>query len=761
MADEKVSDPELEDLIQHLQQTRRLDFRGYKRTSLRRRIRQRMEEVGCADFATYRAYVDANAQEFSDLLNTVLINVTSFFRDTDPWTVLSRDIIPQIVERKKEGQPIRIWSVGCASGQEPYSAAMLFAEAMGVEWFCNNVKVYANDLDEAALRAARSATYTTREVDGVPPDLLAKYFEHVNSHYVFHRDLRKCVIFGRHNIVNDAPISRIDLLICRNLLIYLDSPTQNTVLPRLHYALNPGGILFLGKAETQLARSKQFEQVDLKSRLFRKVPLEWQRSRGGTLSASSGATMNHRNSQMRLLEAIVDGSATSYIAVGLDGRVTLANAMARKLLEVGPADIGKPFQDLPVSYRPAELRSQIDEVQATSRPLRLENQSYHRPPAEPIWLTIDITPIHGDDGKLLATLLGFNNTTRAHQLQTELETTQETLETTVEELQSANEELETTNEELQSTNEELETTNEELQSTNEELETTNEELRSTNEQLESMNEEMRRQSDEATEYRSYAEAVLRSMDTGVIVLDHEMKVRSWNRWSENTWGLRSEEVMGERFSSVDISLPVLKLTADIQRVLNGEKRQTFVEFKALDRRGRMLDFRVLLLPLLYSPQDARGIVLIIEDLTDLHRSEAFSAYLGRIVAGLMNEVYFLDAETLRFREVNDGARLKLGMNMDRIRETTLMDFMPLVPEEDLRAFMTPLMDGKKQELVFETVLGIKADASYPAEVCMQYLKHEEPPIIVAIVHDTTDRSRLGKVSPEAPEERGDEARSAD
>ncbi|GEO38597.1 chemotaxis protein CheR [Skermanella aerolata] len=761
MADERVSDPELEDLIQHLQQTHKLDFRGYKRTSLRRRIRQRMEEVGCADFATYRAYVDANAQEFSDLLNTVLINVTSFFRDTDPWTVLSRDIIPQIVERKKEGQPIRIWSVGCASGQEPYSAAMLFAEAMGVEWFCNNVKVYANDLDESALRAARSATYTAREVDGVPPDLLAKYFEHVNSHYVFHRDLRKCVIFGRHNIVNDAPISRIDLLICRNLLIYLDSPTQNTVLPRLHYALNPGGILFLGKAETQLARSKQFEQVDLKSRLFRKVPLEWQRSRGGTLSASPSVTMNHRNSQTRLLEAIVDGSATAYIAVGLDGQVMLANAMARRLLEVGPTDIGKPFHELPVSYRPAELRSRIEEVQATSRALRLENQSYHRPPAESIWLTIDITPIHGDDGKLLATLLGFNNTTRAHQLQTELETTQETLETTVEELQSANEELETTNEELQSTNEELETTNEELQSTNEELETTNEELRSTNEQLESMNDEMRRQSDEATEYRSYAEAVLRSMDTGVIVLDHEMKVRSWNRWSENTWGLRSEEVLGQRLSSVDIGLPVLRLTANIQRVLNGEERQIFIEFRALDRRGRMLDFRVLLLPLLYGSQDARGIVLIMEDMTDLRRSEAFSAYLGRIVAGLMNEVYFLDPETLRFKEVNAGAQRKLGMNMDRIRETTLMDFMPLVPEEDLRAFLTPLMDGKKQEVVFETVLGVKADYSYPAEICMQYLKHEDPPIIVAIVHDTTDRSQLGKVPREMPEESEDEARSAD
>jgi two-component system, chemotaxis family, CheB/CheR fusion protein len=145
--------------------------------------------------------------------------------------------------------------------------------------------------------------------------------------------------------------------------------------------------------------------------------------------------------------------------------------------------------------------------------------------------------------------------------------------------------------------------------------------------------------------------------------------------------------------------------------------------------------------------------------TDLHRSEAFSAYLGRIVSGLMNEVYFLDPETLRFKLVNEGAERKLQMPPDKIQETTLMDFMPLVPEEDLRAFLAPLMDGKKQELVFETVLGTSTEGSYPAEVCMQYLKHENPPVLIAIVHDTTERSRLG-LPYEAPG-RAAEARSGD
>src|SRR5579875_2753978 len=184
---------------------------------------------------------------------------------------------------------------------------MLFAEQLGVQAFCDRIKIYATDLDEEALKMARHATYTPREVEAVPPPLLEKYFERTNNHYVFHRDLRKCVIFGRHNVVRDAPISRIDLLVCRNLLIYLESETQDQVLPRLHYALTEKGLMFLGKAETQLARSRLFRQLDLKHRIFRKVPQEWRRSSGGSLAFAGfqGVTPPLRTSPLhiRLLEA--------------------------------------------------------------------------------------------------------------------------------------------------------------------------------------------------------------------------------------------------------------------------------------------------------------------------------------------------------------------------------------------------------------------------------------------------------------------------
>lgn len=234
MVERAPADPEFEALLNHIQEGRGLDFRGYKRTSLRRRITLRMEAVNAENFGAYRAHLEAQPSEYEELLNTVLINVTSFFRDEEAWGVIRDQVIPDILANAEDDRPIRVWSVGCASGEEPYSIAMLLAEALGIPEFCRRVKIYATDLDEEALKVARVATYSPREVDSVPADYLGKYFERTNNHYVFERELRKCVIFGRHNVVHDAPISRIDLLACRNLLIYLEAETQAVVLPRLH-----------------------------------------------------------------------------------------------------------------------------------------------------------------------------------------------------------------------------------------------------------------------------------------------------------------------------------------------------------------------------------------------------------------------------------------------------------------------------------------------------------------------------------------------
>jgi two-component system CheB/CheR fusion protein len=612
-----TDDPTFENLIHYIQDSRGFDFRGYKRSSLRRRIALRMEQVNADSFAAYNALLEVDPHEFNALLNTILIKVTSFFRDPDAWEALKQEVMSKLLTPRRR-EAIRIWSVGCASGEEPYSLAMLFAEALGVEEFTRRVKIYATDLDEAALNTARHAAYLPRDMENVPEELRHKYFDHTGQHHVVSRELRKCVIFGRHNIVNDAPISRIDLLACRNLLIYLSTEAQTLVLPRLHYALVDNGILFLGKAETQLARSKLFEPLEIKHRLFQKASRNRLQTPGGGLMPRGERRDVMVPQHTALLDEIIDNSGSAQVALDADGNVVFLNSRARQMLDVGEADVGRPFHELPLSYRPVDLRSRIDEAYREGRPVRLENQAYHRPPAEPIRISIDVTPLAPLSGHG-ATLLTFTDTTRTYQLQQALEAAQESLETTVEELQSANEELETTNEELQSTNEELETTNEELQSTNEELETTNEELRSTNEQLETTNEELRRQSELAHTYRQYAEAILRSTNSGIIVVDAEQKVRSWNRWNENAWGLREEETVGRKIIELDIGLPVRELEPAVQIALaGGEAVDTRIN--AVERRGRSIRCRVRVSPLLYEDRASHGAVLFIEEVTDADRT---------------------------------------------------------------------------------------------------------------------------------------------
>ena len=617
MAEKTPSDPAFEALLHYIQESRGLDFRGYKRTSLRRRIMLRMEGLGVDDFGVYQSHLEADPGEFELLLNTVLINVTSFFRDTEAWDVLREQVVPAMIAAAEPDKPIRVWSVGCASGEEPYSIAMLLAEALGVANFCQRVKIYATDLDEEALKSARLATYTPREVENVPAPLLDTYFDRTNGHYVFERELRKCVIFGRHNVVRDAPISRVDLLVCRNLLIYLETETQGVVLPRLHYALNSDGFLFLGKAETQLGRSPLFKAIDARHRIFSKVAQEWHRATGTGFGGNRVRPAYALLPSPILLEAVVNESGTAMLVVDTEGRVTLANNPARYLLGVGEGDIGMPFQDLPISYRPMELRGPIAEVFRTQRSIRLENQEYRLTQTDVLRLTIDLKPLTRPSGSVTAVLLSFTDTTRIHALQLELEAAQETVENTIEELQSANEELETTNEELQSTNEELETTIEELQSTNEELETLNEEARSSNEEMEAVNDELRVQAQQAAVSRLYLESTLRSINGGIVVLDPDHVIRSWNRWSESVWGLRAEEVIGTSFDELDIGLPVQLLRDPMAKVQAEREQQVRVAVEGFDRRGRRILCKIIVAALLDEHDAGQGgLILLFQDVTE-------------------------------------------------------------------------------------------------------------------------------------------------
>ena len=266
-------------LLRYLQVARGFDFHGYKPNSLVRRIRKRMATVGIDSYSAYQEYLEVHQDEFGALFNTILINVTSFFRDPAAWEALATMALPEIIAARPSDEQIRVWSAGCASGEEAYSVAILLAEQLGAEEFRRRVKIYATDVDEAALTAARHAEYTGQQVADVPAELLDRYFERTRGLYVFRADLRRQLIFGAHDLISDAPISRVDLLLCRNTLMYFNAETQARVLSRFQFALNEGGFLLLGRAETFLALGTAFETVDPKRRLARKIPSGQSRAR--------------------------------------------------------------------------------------------------------------------------------------------------------------------------------------------------------------------------------------------------------------------------------------------------------------------------------------------------------------------------------------------------------------------------------------------------------------------------------------------------
>jgi two-component system CheB/CheR fusion protein len=268
-----MSDDQLEfnSLLDFLKRSRGFDFTGYKPASLTRRIQKRMRAVAIESYQDYVEYLEVHPDEFIDLFNTILINVTSFFRDPQAWHYLQDEIIPLILAAKAPQAPVRVWSTGCASGEEAFSIAMLLAEALGEEAARERMKIYATDVDEEALIKARLALYSEKEVESIPPELLNKYFTRLGTGFSFNKDLRRAIIFGRNDLIQDAPISRVDLLLCRNTLMYFNAETQSKILARFHFSLNETGYLFLGKAEMLLTHNHIFTPVDHKLHIFSKV----------------------------------------------------------------------------------------------------------------------------------------------------------------------------------------------------------------------------------------------------------------------------------------------------------------------------------------------------------------------------------------------------------------------------------------------------------------------------------------------------------
>ncbi|HKV88881.1 MAG TPA: CheR family methyltransferase [Candidatus Dormibacteraeota bacterium] len=602
--------PPFEQLIDYLRDSRGVDFSGYKRPSLVRRVAKRCGELGIDDFERYLDYLQVHPEELPILFDKILINITEFFRDRPAWDYIREEIAPRLIAT---GGEIRIWSTGTASGEEAYSAAILFCEAMGREQFLRRVKIYATDIDDDALARAR-AGYLPKELESLDEDVRKRYFERLGARFIFLTALRSNVIFGRHDLMQDAPISRLDLLICRNTLMYFTAEAQGRILARFHYALNDDGYLFLGKAEMLLTHATLFVPVDLKQRVFSKVARTGLRDRIALIAqAGNLEATNHVARQLRVRELAIEGSPYPQIVIDAAGSLVAANQAARSMYGIAAGDVGRPVKDLELSYKPVDLRTPIDRAHREKKATVLEGVEFSGAGGGLRLYEVHVAPLMDEDGLAAGSSISLVDVTALNRLRVEHERAKQEVETAYEELQSSNEELETTNEELQSTVEELETTNEELQSSNEELETMNEELESTNAELQSINTDLRLRTDEIERLNTLLLAISGNIEVGAAVLDRDMRVQVWNERATDLWGVRSDEVVGRSFYDLDIGLPADQLRATIGSVFEGGTPHQELEVTAMTRKGKTIQCRVIAHSLANRDR-AGGVALIMEAL---------------------------------------------------------------------------------------------------------------------------------------------------
>jgi two-component system, chemotaxis family, CheB/CheR fusion protein len=636
-----------------------IDFRTYKPTTLLRRIARRMAITHARSLEDYRRQLELHPGEVGDLVMSLLIKVTEFFRDPEAFEFLRREVMPSLIQRGREqGRTLRVWSAGCATGEEAYSLALLLADMIGPdlpEW---NVRIFATDLDESAINFARRGLYPENVVRNLPDDFRGRFFEQADQGLRVSKALRQIVIFGHQDISRGVPFPRIDLVVCRNLLIYFKPELQQDVLDLFAYSLSQrSGYLFLGKAETARPTKATFELVNKKWKVYRclsgplHAPAGAGSRKGEALAAAPWRAqagnaallpMEGRDSEMgqfrRLADVVLRHVPIGLVLVDRDYRILTMNAAGRRLL--GIRDLTAAGQDFLHAARGipyAEVRAGIDRVFRENTVVLMPDLSVEGT-TDGRWLGLSAAPLHleGVPGELA--LISVVDVTEGvlgrqklealrleqRQLTDELVTSNKRLSEMNKELQDANEELQAANEEmmvaqeeLQATNEEFETTNEELQATNEELETNNEELQATNEELETTNEELTARTAElqemarvlTTERVRLTEIVQHAPLQVLVLRGPTLAVEALNPPSSQLFG--GVEVLGRPFEDV-AGADVEKLVS-AARTAYREDRKTTGETRPGGAGGNGRRFTFSAVPLHDASGAVDGTVLYLED----------------------------------------------------------------------------------------------------------------------------------------------------
>lgn len=608
-----------------------VDFTYYKPSTIRRRILRRMALKQIGDLDRYILRLRSDAAELRALYDDILINVTEFFRDPEVFEQLKKVVFPNIAPPSQSPSPVRIWVPGCASGEEVYSLAIALLEYLGERSHEVSVQIFGTDISESALEKARSGTYAPAVVQDISGERIRRFFTKVDSNYQVGKRIREMCVFARQDLLKDPPFSRLDLISCRNVLIYLGPVLQKRVFPIFHYALKPGGYLLLGSSETIGVHSELFSLEDKKAKIYKRRPglsrpnLEFPAAeeREAPALARPRAEEWSETDLLREADRIVLGKY-SPAGVVVDGNLNAVQFRGRMAPYLEPSAGMASLNLLKLAREglAVELRNAFHKARRDNAPVRREGVRVRRNGGF-VRVNVEVLPFKKAPGRDPRYLVLFEEMEReplasaaekskkrrapaagereAQELRQELVATREYLQSVIEELESSNEELRSANEEIQSSNEEM-------QSTNEELETAKEELQSSNEELNTVNEELQTRNAQLAQAGNDLLNLLGNVNIPIVMVGNDLRIRRFTPVSQRLLNLIPTDV-GRPLKDINLNLDIAKLDREVAEVIETLSPKV-AEVK--DMSGRLYSLRIR--PYRTEDNKIDGAVIVLVDL---------------------------------------------------------------------------------------------------------------------------------------------------
>ncbi len=686
-----------------------VDFGDYKQSTIKRRLLRRMVLTKTDKLADYLRVLQKNRDEVDALYDSMLINVTEFFRDADVFDYLRQSVLPEILARHGDNTPARVWVPGCSTGEEAYSYAILIRELLEENGRILPVQIFGTDVSDSAIAQARTGFYSVAELANVSPERLRRFFYQTERGYIVQKPIRDMCIFARQNVVKDSPFSKLDLVSCRNLMIYLGPVLQRKLMPIFHYSLVPGGALVLGNSESVGGYTDLFRLVDRRFRIYAR--------KSTTRRVNFEFSIDHVPAELNLAPnttpVMADELREPYDVIREADRIVLSRHGPSGVLVNDELEILQFRGDVSLYLTPLPGRASLNLVKMAREGLAAELQNavqqarnkqtrvrkngvtvMHQ--GEPRRIDLDVTPIDALQGKERCYLIlfkpGLDETLAAaapagaktpasakaspekknpaylaqiEQLTHDLQATRSYLQATIEK-------HETTNQELRAANEEIQSSNEELQSTNEELETAKEELQSTNEELTTVNEELHSRQLELLQVNNDLNNLINSVHLPIIILGQDMRIRRFTPMAEKVLNVIPTDV-GRPLSDININLKVADLPHLMAEVVDS---LTIKELEVQDTSGRWYSMR--LRPYKTAENKIEGVVLTLIDIDQMKRTIGELEEARNIAQAIIEtapEPLAALNEQLQVRVANDAFYRLFFATRERMQGRSFLEFV--------------------------------------------------------------------------------------